>query len=97
MGKTKDAGLSAEELEIRQKEDAMFEALKAPPSILEGVMDVLGDAAKSNAVAQKRSNDKKRRLERESLKATKLKNAFEGYAAEEESAKKKRAPRKAKK
>ncbi len=66
MGKQKSADLSAEELEIRAKEDALFEKLRAnPPSVLEGVMDILGDESKSKAIARQRSNDKKLRIERE--------------------------------
>lgn len=91
MGKNKNTELSVEEQEIRTKEDALFEKLKAPPSVLGGVMDVLNDKSKSDAVAKQRVQDKKRRIEREDKRMKSLKNAFNGI---EEPAKRRRTRRK---
>ena len=92
--KKKNKELPVEELEIRAKEDALFEKLKAPPSLLEGVTDVLNDKSKSKAVAIQRSNDKKRRIEREELKRNELVNAFDGVIVEPEQKKRQRGSRK---
>ena len=77
-GKKKNSDVSTEEEKIRKAEDKLFDKLKKPPSLLKGVMDILGDASKSKAVAEQRANDKKRRIEREDRKSTALKDAFEG-------------------
>jgi hypothetical protein len=96
MKKKKNKELPVEELEIRAKEDALFEKLKAPPSLLAGVTDVLNDKSKSKAVAIQRSNDKKRRIEREELKRNELVNAFDGVIVEPEQKKRQRGSRKTK-
>ena len=78
MGKRGSDKLTQEEKEIRKNEDVLFDNLKEAPQILEGVMDVLGDDAKTKSIATQRSNDQKRRAVREDKKLTKLKNAIEG-------------------
>lgn len=47
MGKMKDSELTEEEKLIRQKEDVLFEKMSAPPKLLEGMMDVLGQNTES--------------------------------------------------
>ena len=81
MGKRGSDQLTPEETEIRMKEDALFENLKEAPEVLEGVMDVLGDDAKTESIAKKRSNDQRRRAVREDKKLSKLKDAIDGKEA----------------
>mmetsp|Transcript_19983 Transcript_19983/g.30254 ORF Transcript_19983/g.30254 Transcript_19983/m.30254 type:complete len:627 (-) Transcript_19983:341-2221(-) len=78
MGKSKDNQMSEEELANRKKEDTLFEELKSPPVLLDGIMDVLGDQEKTDAVAEKRLGDKKRRRNRETQKMIFWKSAYEG-------------------
>jgi hypothetical protein len=91
-GKT-STHLSPEEIEIRKKEDELFDKLKEPPEVLEGVMDVLGDEAKSDAVAMHRISSKKRKTLRDDQMLSALKNAAEGQ--DQTPSRKKGRPRKA--
>ncbi len=83
MGNKKDKHLSKEELDIRHQEDQLFDELRAPPTVLKGIMDVLGDEDKTRAIAQSRIDDEKRRKEREKKKMKSLKMACQGEVAEE--------------
>lgn len=95
MGKTAISQLTPEEIAIRKKEDELFENMKQAPEVLNGVMDVLGDKAKTESVAIQRSNDKKRRAVREAKKLSKLKDAMEEKEAPEPVTRKRGRPRKA--
>ena len=48
MGKVKDSKITDEENKIRQEEDKLFEKMKAPPSKLEELTDIIGDTYKSD-------------------------------------------------
>jgi hypothetical protein len=97
MGGKKSTHLTPEEIEIRKQEDELFEKLKEPPEILEGVMDVLDDDEKTDAVAMHRVSTKKRKTEREDQMFFALKNAADGKEEVEEKPKRKKGrPRKAK-
>lgn len=95
MGKTSISQLTPEEIEIRKKEDELFENLKQAPEVLRGVMDVLGDEAKTESIAVQRSNDIKRRAVREDKKTNKLKDAMEEKEASEPVKRKRGRPSKA--
>lgn len=75
--KKKDTSLPEEEFEIRKQEDKLFGKLKTePPTVLEGVMDILNDEEKTNEVAELRSNDKRRRAARDEKTKNKLQDAI---------------------
>ncbi len=83
MGNMKDKHLSEEEMDIRHQEDQLFDELKAPPTVLKGIMDVLGDKDKTRAIAQTRIDDERRRKQREKRKMKTLKIARQGEVTEE--------------
>jgi len=72
MSQKSKCQLSGEEKEIRQKEDELFEQLKAPPKKLEGVLDILGGDQESH-VEEQRINHKKRLRKKDEKQL----NAFE--------------------
>ena len=43
MGQMKHSKISEEEMRIRQEEDMLFKEIRAPPTKVEGVSDVLGE------------------------------------------------------
>lgn len=49
MGKVKDSKLTDEENKIRQEEDKLFEKMKAPPSKLEELTDIIGNTSKTES------------------------------------------------
>mmetsp|Transcript_11073 Transcript_11073/g.16335 ORF Transcript_11073/g.16335 Transcript_11073/m.16335 type:complete len:391 (+) Transcript_11073:74-1246(+) len=58
MGKIPKAQVTEKEKEIRMKEDALFSKLAAPPTLLGGVMDVLGDEHRTDEILQQRRTEK---------------------------------------
>jgi len=59
MGKKKGY-LSEKEKKIRAEEEEMFNKLKSPPVLLEGVLDVLGDDHKTDELVKQRVLDKQK-------------------------------------
>ena len=75
--KKKDTSLPEEEVEIRKQEDKLFGKLKTePPTVLEGVMDILNNEEKTNEIAEMRSNDQRRRAARDEKTKNKLQDAI---------------------
>lgn len=75
--KKKETSLPEEEIQIRKEEDELFGKLKTePPTVLEGVMDILNDEEKTNEIAEMRSNDQKRRAARDKKTKNKLQDAI---------------------
>ncbi len=72
MGKEKETKLSEEEKNIRMQEDELFQKLSAPPSKLEGILDILGDEQQSENLAEQRLSDKKRLREKDEKQANAL-------------------------
>jgi hypothetical protein len=72
-GKQHDTKLSEEEKKIRQEEDELFKKLKAPPSKLEGVSDILGDDQCSESLTEQRITDKKRLREKDEKRSAAFK------------------------
>jgi hypothetical protein len=70
--------LTEEEIDIRKKEDELFNQLKKPPVKLDGIIDVLDDAEKTESVAKLRSNDKKAREKRELQRMNTIESAMNG-------------------
>ena len=73
MGKNKDSELSDEEKRIRQEEDKLFEKLSAPPTKLEGVLDVIDNDHCKDSLTKQRESDTKRQREKDEKKSTSLK------------------------
>ena len=67
---------STEETDIRVQEDTLFNHLKAPPKLLEGVMDLLGDDKKPDNLVEQRLNQKKRERKRDDDRTSILKSAL---------------------
>jgi hypothetical protein len=70
--------LTEEEIDIRKKEDELFNELKKPPVKLDGIIDVLDDAEKTDSVSKLRSNDKKAREKRELQRMNTIESAMSG-------------------
>lgn len=70
--------LTEEEIDTRKKEDELFSHLKKPPMKLDGIIDVLDDAEKTESVAKLRSNDKKAREKRELQRMNTIESAMNG-------------------
>ena len=77
MGK-KEIKLTPEEISIREEEDQLFDKLKAPPSRLGGVMDVLGDEEVSKSLYEQRKTERTKRRKEDLEKAKTLKQASSG-------------------
>ena len=69
--------LPTEEAEIRVQEDALFSSLRAPPKLLEGVMDLL-DHNKTDELVEQRLNQKKRERRRDDDRTLILQSAISG-------------------
>jgi len=61
MGQKKGANLSNEEKRVRVEEEEMFDELKKPPVVLEGVLDLLGDEHRTDELVKLRTQEKKKR------------------------------------
>jgi len=65
MPKKKATQFTEKEKEIRAEEDELFDKIKSPPILLNGVMDVLGDEHKTDEMMKQRVLDKKRQREKD--------------------------------
>lgn len=73
MGKQKMDELTEDEKRIRIEEDKLFKKMSAPPSKLEGVLDVLDDDQCKESLSKQRQEDKKKRRKKDEMQSTKLK------------------------
>ena len=83
--------LTEKEKKIRAEEDELFEKIKSPPILLDGVMDVLGDVHKNKELIEQRIQNKKKQREKdEKLSAALEQAAMNSEIIQEENAHKKR-------